>query len=367
MGIKEYIARLKIFYHTFLEFVDNGIEIPESFQHIITFFKDNHFGENADELGSMLHIIYKISSQHIRNSLFLSKIYQIILYFQDQIKRTFSNSEIFRIFRSDKLLLQFLFKQKIIIIDENIVNLLIEEHGQFYSNFFYPEIKPFLETVKQKIETEHFTNQQISYDEFEKKRQEGENDSPICHLIRNDSLDEFVSIYNEQDLVPYQMIEPSIFETNAFLCKNSEKTTLIEYAAFFGSKKIVEFLLDTGEIVPRYIWIYAIHSGNIDFVYFLEEMDVEPLCHLYDRYFLTAVKCHYNSLAHYLYDYFYEYKDKQFNEEYFGYYNFEFIPDDFTDDYETIFNYACHYDYTKIVKILINDKKVDIHKAILKI
>ena len=39
-------------------------------------------------------------------------------------------------------------------------------------------------------------------------------------LVQNDSLDEFVSIYNEQDLVPYQMIEPSIFETNAFLCKN---------------------------------------------------------------------------------------------------------------------------------------------------
>lgn len=66
MEIKEHITRLKLFYHTFLNYIENNNDTSESFLQII---KDNHFGENPDELRTTLQIIYKITSQHKRNSI----------------------------------------------------------------------------------------------------------------------------------------------------------------------------------------------------------------------------------------------------------------------------------------------------------
>ena len=144
MKINEYITRLKLFYHSFLKFIENDADIQDSLQQIITYITDNNFGENSDELRSMLHIINKVSLQHKRNLVNLNKTQKILLHFENKIKQTFSNLEIFKIFKSDKLLLLFLFKQKIITIDDGIFTHLLEKHGRFFSNFFYPEIKPFL-------------------------------------------------------------------------------------------------------------------------------------------------------------------------------------------------------------------------------
>ena len=77
--------------------------------------------------------------------------------------------------------------------------------------------------------------------EFDEKLKIGENDSYICHLIRNDSIEKFVIFVNQTNLNLSSQIKSSIFETNLFLIKNDE-TTLIEYAAFFGSIQIFQYL-----------------------------------------------------------------------------------------------------------------------------
>lgn len=230
---------------------------------------------------------------------------------------------------------------------------------------FYPEIEPFLEPIRNKTFICLFDCPQISDENFEKKRQEGENDSDLCRSIRKDSLDEFISIYNDQSLGPISTVPRSVFETNILLAKNA--VTILEYAAFFGSISIVDFLLKKGKKPPKTLWIYAIHSGSIEMIHFLEENGNKPEKCFYEKYFLTAIKCHCNDIAHHIFDTYFEDKNKKFYEQCFGYYNFEFLPDNFIDNYESIFEYACHYDYVKIVKILMNENKINLNLAIFKI
>lgn len=77
------------------------------------------------------------------------------------------------------------------------------------------------------------------YDECieDSKREEkfliGENDSYICELIRNDSVQEFIKYVNQSNISLFSEIKYSMYETNAFLMKHA--TSLIDYAVYFGS------------------------------------------------------------------------------------------------------------------------------------
>lgn len=57
-----------------------------------------------------------------------------------------------------------------------------------YPEYFFNEIKPFHndEIVKE-------ISDQIPEEKYEENRKIGENDSYICRLIQNDSIDEFTS------------------------------------------------------------------------------------------------------------------------------------------------------------------------------
>ena len=56
-------------------------------------------------------------------------------------------------------------------------------------------------------------------EDFYEKRKEGENDSHICSLIRNDSIIEFIKYVTENNYSLDYTITSSIFETNSFLLK----------------------------------------------------------------------------------------------------------------------------------------------------
>lgn len=77
-------------------------------------------------------------------------------------------------------------------------------------------------SLENKIKISHF---------LKKKCREGENDSYICSLIRQDLAEEFISYVNRANTSLSCKVQPSFFETNAFLVKRSP--TLIEYAAFW--------------------------------------------------------------------------------------------------------------------------------------
>lgn len=208
------------------------------------------------------------------------------------------------------------------------------------------------------------------FDQFEEKRQNGQNDSYLCNLIRNDSIQEFVIYLNKNNIPFTAEIVPSIFETNYYL--NKKKATLIEYSAFYGSIQIFKFLLLNKVPLTPSIWLYFIHGRNNELIHLLEEKNVEKPDNSWEAILKESIKCHHNEISNYiLSNYIDESNEKndienKFDENIyaygFHYYNYEFIPDDIQNKY--IFYYACRYNFIEIVKILLKDKNLDINSSI---
>ena len=112
-----------------------------------------------------------------------------------------------------------------------------------YRHFFIKEIKFFVDKkTVETIENEISNYDQDFYENYDEKRHNGENETYICKLIRKDSVEEFVSYVNRTNYhISSRKIFPSIFETNSFLIKKN--VSLIEYATFFGSIQIFQYLL----------------------------------------------------------------------------------------------------------------------------
>ena len=312
---------------------------------------------NSQELKSILYLISKIVQNHHRNIFFLDKIKKILDILKPEIKQTFSNNELYHIFNENKLILLHLIGSDFLIID----NFICENLSK-YDDFFLPEIQKFDQTRSKLIPSN-----------FEEKRRIGENDSYICELIRDDRVIEFITNYNQNMFSLSMEIEHSIYETNEFLIKR--KPTLIEYALFFGSIQIFQFLIQNGIQLKPSSWLYAIHGENPQIIRRLEENGISPTDSSYKKCFLESIKCHHNNFAIY-------FKDNKMTEEinpkidddrlkhnldefYFGfrYYNFDFFPEDLSNP--IYFYYAVDYDYLELVKYYKNITKTYINKTII--
>ena len=182
------------------------------------------------------------------------------------------------------------------------------------------------QNLSQKIQIEITSN-------FEENRKIGENDNYISKLIQNDSVEEFISYINKTNISLISYIQPSIFETHSFLLKN--KPTLIEYAAFFGSIQIFQFLRFNKvnlesihfDLTPS-LWYYSIHGKNADIIHILEENHIEPKYNSFQDCFEEAIKCHHNDIANYFLNNFLPNQKENNIDVYIQYlknYNFLFI------------------------------------------
>ena len=195
---------------------------------------------------------------------------------------------------------------------------------------------------------------------FEKKRQQGENDSIISTLIRNDSVEEFISYVNRFNIYLCSQIETSYYETNRFIMENNP--SLIEYAAFFGSIQIFQYLrMNSIELEPT-LWLYAIHSKNAELIHIIEEhMILEKNDKIYEKCFFEAIKCHHNDIANYIKDnYLLNSKINKIKiiENGIHYLNYEFFPDDFNSDNE--FNLLFKFNYITLVDFFLEKNKTKI-------
>ena len=177
----------------------------------------------------------------------------------------FTNDEIFNIFKNNKRILLYLFDEKVIIFDQNILYKIINKNYEEsnYTQYFMPEIILLTKTNDKEIP-----------DQFAEKRKTGENDLFICELIRNDSVEEFIAFINKNNISLNTKIEPSIYETNPFLINNKEQS-LIEYAAFFGSFEIFQYLMMNKVNLNSSLWKYVIHGQNPDLIHLLEDNHIE--------------------------------------------------------------------------------------------
>ena len=208
---------------------------------------------------------------------------------------------------------------------------------------------------------------------FDEKQKVGENDDLISQLIRKDLIEEFIIYVNQNDYSLNSIIKKSIFETNYFLIKHP-KTTLIEYAAFFGSTQVFKYLYKNDVELTSSLWIYAIHSNNPEMIQLLEDNHVEPPNNSYEECIKESIKCHHNDIVNYIENNLIDYKiddidlDEKYNENIylysFHYYNFVYLPPEIKNN--AFFYYCCKYDYFLIVEYFLNTIDININDKIIK-
>ena len=269
---KEYLDRMTKIQNNILDFLNLDDDMEEKFENFKFIISDFKIQNDHYELKSLLNLISHISNNHIRNSNFIKKIGRILQFLE--INKYFSNSEIFNIFQNNKQILLFLIKEKIMVIDDNIATKMTSNRFKKlkYPEFFFNEIKPFLDSnyefnfcFSKKNKIECIQEPEI----FSENRNIGENEDFVCNLIRKDLIDEFITHVNKTSMNLERPIKRSIFETNPFLL--NKRPTLIEYAAFFGSIQIFKYLLLNHATTTSSLWIYAIHGDHPEIIHIIEE------------------------------------------------------------------------------------------------
>ena len=401
MEYQNYVNEKKKLYDLFLAYIEDTSEDSENSKELFDYIKNQKIGESRDELEDALHLILKISKNHRRHATFWSKIDKILTFFEEDIKQTFTNSELFNFFSLSKRILLFLIEKQIIKVDDSIVNFiiqrenskkrlffinkpltkeLIEERKQKindlkysdYYQYFYPEIKDFLDEEKRKkIESELLNYNSSIFNYFDEKRKIGENDSYLSSLIREDSVEEFITYTTSNNYTLSSRLNHSLFETNTFIIKHNP--SLIEYAAFFGSIQIFQFLKLNKVELTSSLWLFAIHGNNPDLIHLLEEDQVLPKDKTYEKCLKESIKCHHNDIANYFKENMVDEKIESENLESdynknilsycFHYYNYAYFPNEFNNKF--IFYYACFYNYFKLLFILLQTGNVNINEKII--
>ena len=374
MNLDEYLEKMKKIQEKLLVYLESN-EKNETLHNIL---EDTRFHEDRYELISLLHFVLRISNNHHRDDIFDSKIEEILRFFKEDIKTKIPNSELFHIFKSNKKILLFLHQEGLFKFDNQITKIITQKKyvQAHYPQYFSPEIREFLDDkwypkvlkeedcFPKKLEEEDWFTKGLP-ENFNEKRIKGENDDYICELIQKDLIDDFVKYVNQVSYPLDSIINQSIYETNNFLLKE-EEISLIEYAVFFGSIQIFNFLkLNEVKLTPS-LWLYAIHGKNGDIIHSLEENGINPNNNSYKECLNESIKCHHNDIANYILDHYLSNEKENLNDimvNSLKYYNLYFEQKDLIN--ESSFFYLCKYDYYIPVTILLNEKDIDINTTII--
>lgn len=360
---QNYLNEKKILYEQVLQFIDSTDNTDENFQKLIIILKKQKIDENQSELKNLLRLLVSISNNHFNQlHIYNNNLFQFLEYLSAQIKKIFTNKEIFKIFKDSKSILLYLIENQIFIIDEHITELILQLNGKksfHYRFYFYPEIKQFL-----RKEDKNVINQEITPD-FYKKRKIGQNSSTICELIREDSIIEFIKYINKNDISLSSQIKPSIFERSPLLLQNDP--TLIEYAAFCGSIQIFNYLRTNKVELKPSLWIYGIHSNNEEIIYLIEESKIEPPESSFINCLTESIKCHHNGITEYIKNALMgdeqEYiTDETFCKSIFQSCNYKEIPEDLNNNY--LFFFASWYEFSELVNLYLKPKIDDVKNKI---
>ena len=166
MEIQQYLSQKKDIQKGLLSFIECEHEIEEKYINLINIIKDQKIQQDPQELQMFLSLLVNITN-HKRTSNFYERLEKILLMFQNEIKQSFSNFQIFHIFRKNKRLLLFLLKEKIITVENKIADIMLTKKKFIkghYSMYFYPELKTFLEPkIQKEIENKIQEIEQKSY------------------------------------------------------------------------------------------------------------------------------------------------------------------------------------------------------------
>lgn len=367
----KYFIQMNEIHNLIIIYFDKMGENESEFQTFISYIQDHKIDSDKQKFKSILYLISKFSMHHHRSKDFFEKIDKILIFYKSTINQNFSNNDIFHIFKSNKRVLLSLFEHGIMTPDSSIAYLI--SHCKFekrkYHEYFYPEFKEFLSIKNELYES--------NPEEFLKLRKIGENEDHVCQLIRNDSLEEFIS-YTEKNKVSLTThLKTSIFETNNYLLKR--QPSLIQYSAFFGSFHIFNYLLkkindefieddfdnaycyddNYDEYHDNLMWLYSIHGCNLLIMQKLKKNEYKTKNNSYFECFIESIKCHHFEISKSLQ----KNIKNDFTSVCLKYYNFCFLPNNFIAILDDYFFDFCKNDYSLIVDNFIKTKKVSLNEA----
>lgn len=212
-----------------LNFLDHGDHLEENFENFIKVLTKQNILKDKHDLKIILYLIVNIANNHHRYENFYSKIDQILIKIKDQIKRYYSNNEIFNIFKKNKRILLFLIEEQILKFDQKIYQKIMNNKykQKKYPEYFSPEIKTFVEKEIKSNKNQKYCDSNLydqiqvilkeDYSKFNEKRKNGENDDYLSKIIQNDSIEEFIIYVNKKDYPLSSCIDISIYDTNEFL------------------------------------------------------------------------------------------------------------------------------------------------------
>lgn len=346
MSIQDYINNKKQMQNEILHLVsDDQAADKLDLKKLKIYINNQKIREDANEFRSFLYLIVNIADNHHRSPEFFNIIGQILLIVKDEFSNNLTENEIFNIFYKNNQILLFLIENKIFTVNNYFAETI--KNGETLTNYFINEIKPFLKDdfIAKKVKE----NEKIEPDPeiFKKNLQIGENEKIFCKLIREDDLKNFIIYTNQTNLSLKIKLQQSIFETNSYLYEY--EPTLIEYAAFFGSFQIFNYLRLKGIELTSTLWICAVHGRNAQMIHLLEENQIEPPDNSYESVFIEAIICHHNELAHYFDN---NYLNNERNDLIYSKainsYNYEYYPDDFNN--QNSFINLCNSDQFYLVE-----------------
>ncbi|KAK8881059.1 hypothetical protein M9Y10_003786 [Tritrichomonas musculus] len=347
--IKNYIEQRAEFQNKILEFLDE--EVEENNFDILKYFDKIKSQDNVFDVKKILFLLRTIIDYHQRGNNFYTRMEKILIYFKEEIKQTFTNADLFNFFSQSKLALLILLENEMIKMDDSIADTLKQTEQDL--NYFWPNIVSFYSDHKLTF----------NYAEYNEKRKLGVNDDYLANLIRTDQVEEFISFVIRSSISLNSNICISFFETNNLLMNKYSRPTLIEYATYYGSIQIFQFLQRNDVELTPSLWIYAIHSNNAEIFHILEgnvELD-EKKC---EECFIEAIKCHHN----YFVKYFLNTKElKQFYlSTYWENENYDVIPVDQNSYKRWIYPLSCLYYYIRsnpeFVDLLFKGSYFDINR-----
>ena len=135
----------------------------------------------------------------------------------------------------------------------------------------------------------------------------------------------------------------------------SDTPTIIEYAAFFGSIQIFQYLRYNNIELASSIWKYAIHGRNPDIIHLLEENGPKP--NDMNELILESLKCHHNELVNY-FKIQADNNETNNDEQILYAHNYSYFPN-FADSNDA-FVLFCFYNYIELVKLLLKTNEIDL-------
>ena len=187
---------MKSIQEIFLEFLENVENTEENFNNLKVIFEDMKIRDNKHDLSLLLHFISSISDNYYCFPSFFDKMERTLGHFKDEIKKYYSNFEIFNIFNQNKRILLFLIKEEFMTVDEDIAKKIAtcEFLEKNYVEYFAPEMKPF---ANEKWILINEFDKDLP-DDFNEMRDKGENESLICKFIREDLVEDFIAYFNKE-------------------------------------------------------------------------------------------------------------------------------------------------------------------------